>query len=567
MRIAGLNMGATRDGAVRLKDGAAALAVDGHVTVAIAEERLSRRRHDGGGQRGFQYCLDAAGANRENIDMVVVSTCSETAAEDGYAADLLGMVPSKVRAMPSHHLSHACSAFYPSPFDEAVVAVLDNEGNLLGAPAQQRWASRFERSTYFVGHGVELEVLEAADDGLDEAEIGPGEVYRHFTYYLGWPSYVYAGKTMGLAAYGRPRAFGDVQLFRFDEGRLRTNLPNGHDNPIAAVGQFCAEQGIDIGPPRRSAEPLTQRHADIARMVQDCLEEALLAKVRWLHELTGIDNICIAGGVALNCLANRRILVESPFRGLFVPSAPGDTGQCLGNVLYGWHMLAGGERQSTPVPRAHLGRSYAEPEIWAALSRAELDVEEVEDIASTTAELVADGHIVAWCQGRSELGPRALGGRSIVADPRDASMPDYLNLVVKGREPFRPFAPSVLADYASEYFDLPAPAPYMELVASVRPQLRHIVPAVVHVDGTARLQTVSHDNPFAELIGAFHRLTSIPMVLNTSLNLGGEPIVESPADAVDCYLRSTIDRLVIDRYVVRRRTDGPEPGIARWRTR
>ncbi|MBF8185319.1 hypothetical protein ITP53_06125 [Nonomuraea sp. K274] len=565
MRIVGLNMGVTRDGSVRLKDGAAALAVDGHVTVAIAEERLSRRKHDGGARLAFEYCLDTAGATRDDIDMVVVSTCSEEAAEDGYGADLLGMAPSKIHAMPSHHLSHACSAFYPSPFDEAVVVVLDNEGNLLGPPAEQRWNSRFERNTYFVGRGGDVSVLEAADDGLDEAEIGPGEVYRHFTYYLGWPSYVHAGKTMGLSAYGRPGAFGDVRLFRLEDGRLRSSLPNGHDDPIHAIQAFFADQGVDIGPPRRRSEPLTQRHADIARLVQDCLEEALLAKVYWLHAKTGIDNLCLAGGVALNCVANRRLLDESPFRRLFVPFAPGDTGQCVGNALYGWHVLASGARRYDSVPPAQLGRTFAGTEIETALRHAELLVEKVDNTVVETARLVADGHVVAWFQGGSELGPRALGGRSIVADPRDAAMPNYLNLVVKGREPFRPFAPSVLADLADEYFDLATSAPYMELVATVRQPMRHMVPAIVHVDGTARLQTVARGGLYAGLIEAFYALTGIPMVLNTSLNLGGEPIVETPEDAVECFLRSSLDRLVIDQYVVRRRVDSDKPGIARWR--
>ncbi|MGH3939932.1 MAG: carbamoyltransferase family protein [Pseudonocardiaceae bacterium] len=563
-------MGATRDGGVQLKDGAAAFVEDGRLVVAVAEERLSRSTHAGGADLAFRYCLDTAGLMPSDLDMLVISTCSEPASEDGYGAEHFGVAEAKVRAMPSHHLSHAASAFFLSPFEDAAIAVLDNEGNLLGELAPRRWHSRFERNSYFLGEGHDLRQLPEADDGLDESEIGPGEVYRHFTYYLGWPSYVYAGKTMGLAAFGRPGAFGDVPLFTVADGKLHTNLPNGHDEPTSMVRSFCASHGVDLGPPRHPDEVLTQRHADIARLVQDALEEALVEKLTALRQLTGSDNLCLAGGVALNCVANRRILDGTGFRRLFVPSAPGDTGQCLGNAMWGWHVLAGQKRvpyaESAP---AQLGRVYPASEILAAVDSlsSSFEVARSENVVVEAAALVAAGHVIGWFQGGSELGPRALGGRSIVADPRRAAMPDYLNLIVKRRESFRPFAPSVLEHHVSKFFDLPQNAPYMELTAVVLPEVRPVVPAIVHVDGTARLQTVStRSGIYADLIEEFERITGVPMVLNTSFNLGGEPIVETPADAVDCLVRSLLDCLVIGDFIVRRRDLPDTTGFDKWGT-
>ncbi|MDW5327857.1 carbamoyltransferase [Plantactinospora sp. KLBMP9567] len=570
MRILGLNMGVTRDGSVQLKDGAAALVEDGRVVVAVAEERLSRSKHMGGADLAFRYCLDTVGLAPDDLDMLVISTCSEPAAEDGYGAAHFGVAAEKVRAMPSHHLSHAASAFFLSPFEGAAIAVLDNEGNLLGEPAARRWHSRFERNSYYLGQGHDLRRLSDADDGLDESEIGPGEVYRHFTYYLGWRSYVYAGKTMGLAAFGRPGAFGDVPLFTVAGGKLRTKLPNGHDEPTSTVRLFCASHGVDLGPPRRPDEALTQRHADIARLVQDALEEALVAKLRALRQLTGSDNLCLAGGVALNCVANRRILDETGFRRIFVSSAPGDTGQSIGNAMWGWHVLAGQKRfpygESAP---AQLGRVYPASEILAAVRSlpSSFEVGRSENVAAEAAALVAAGYVIGWFQGGSELGPRALGGRSMVADPRRAAMPDYLNLVVKRRESFRPFAPSVLEHQASKFFDLPQNAPYMEFTAAVLPEVRPVVPAIVHIDGTARLQTVpAGSGIYAALIEEFERITGVPMVLNTSFNLGGESIVETPADAVDCFARSLLDRLVIGDFIVRRQGPADTTGFDRWGT-
>jgi len=532
----------------------------------VAEERIARRKHIGGFHRALDYCLSAAGVGLDDLDMLVVSTCAEEPLEDG--CDLgLPIAREKVRAMPSHHLSHAYSAFLTSPFDEAVVMIFDNEGNIVGGRRSPHyWDNRVERNSYYVGRGTELEPLTAADDRLADDELGPGEIYRHFTYFLGWPSYVYAGKTMGLAPYGRRRILDDVQVFRLEAGQIHSLLLNGRETPPASVTALGHASGVPLGPPRSPGEPLTPRHGEIAALVQDELERALIYKAEELYKLTGIKNLCLGGGVALNCVANRRILDDTPFERLYVCSAPGDTGQCLGNAIYGWTRLAGHGR---PAPiRPYLGRRYSRSEIAAAIA-AQGDLvtcERSAQVAADAARLLADSHVIAWFQGGSELGPRALGARSILADPRLFAMGDYLNLVVKGREPFRPYGPSVLAEAAERFFDLPQHSPYMELVGTVRPEMRSRIPAVVHIDGTSRVHTVVEgDSPlFARLLTEFERLTGFPLVLNTSFNMGGEPIVESPEDALRCFLRSELDVLIMDEFIVRRASRPASPGFRRW---
>lgn len=565
MLIAGVNMGRTRAGRP-LKDGAACLLKDGKVIVAGAEERLTRQKYAGGFTRSLDYCLNAAGCGIDDLDMLVVSTCAERPLSDG--CDLgLGIGREKMRSVPSHHLSHAYGAFMTSPFDEAVIIVMDNEGNFLSEREEPvYWSNRVERNSYYVGRGGRIELAPAADDQLDEQEIGPAEVYRHFTYFLGWHSYVYAGKTMGLAPYGLRESFQRLVAFDLSGNTIRSLLRNGRENPSQAILELAAAQGVVIGPPRQIDEAITPRHCDIAALAQHELERALIAKAEALQEQTGIRNLCIAGGVGLNCVANRRILDETSFEKLYVCSAPGDSGQCIGNALYGWTVLAGQPRPTAPFsPRC--GKAYDDTEIIAALSAVQEYVtwKREEDISAKTAMLLADGHVIGWFQGRSELGPRALGGRSILADPRQAAIRDYLNLVVKQREPFRPFAPSILKSEQGLWVDLPQDSPFMDLTCQVSLQMRHKVPAIVHVDGSTRPQTVRDDDgPYAEMIKAFLRLTGVPLVLNTSFNVGGEPIVETPSDAVDCFIRSELDVLVIHDIVVRRKSDSPTPRFLKW---
>lgn len=556
MLIAGVNTGRTRDGALQLKDGAACILRDGEFIVAVAEERLTREKHAGGFERSLQYCLSAAGLEPTDLDMIVVSSCAEEPLEDGYDVGL-PIERTRVRAMPSHHLSHAYTAFMTSPFEEAVVMILDNEGNLLGGRKDSAyWDNRVERNSYFLGSGDQIELIEAADDRLSDDEIGPGEAYRHFTYFLGWHSYVYAGNTMGLASYGRSDAFESLRVFDLESGSIRSLLRNGGSDPAAAVTNLGQASGFPIGPPRSPREAITPRHSDVAAVIQDELERALIYKAKTLYHVTGVKNLCLGGGVALNCVANRKILDCTPFERVYVGPAPSDSGQCLGNALYGWISLAERPRRRGGLS-PFLGRRYSESELMSAISEEETRLSCVRSptIAQDAAGLLAEGHILGWFQGGSELGPRALGARSILADPRQPAMRDYLNLVIKHREPFRPYAPSVLDTDVGRFFDLPQPSLYMELAATASAAVCGTIPAVVHVDNSSRPQTVfrGDHSPFSLLIAEFHRRTGVPMILNTSFNLSGEPIVESPKDAIQCFLRSELDALVMGDLLIRRR--------------
>jgi carbamoyltransferase len=566
MLIAGVNVGRTRERRP-LKDGGACLLNDGRVVVAIAEERLTRQKHAGGFAESLEYCLSAAGVRLSDLDMIVVSSCAEQPLEDGCNIGL-PVDRTRLRAMPSHHLSHAYAAFLTSPFEEAVIMVVDNEGNFItGQPSPIYWNNRVERNSYYIGRGERIERLEAADDALADDEIGPGEVYRHFTYFLGWHSYVYAGNTMGLAPYGRRDAFEDLKVFDLRSGQIHSLLGNGCHDPAKALIDLGRARGLRLGPARSLKEPLTPRHSDLAAVIQHELERALIYKARSLHDLTGVTNLCLGGGVALNCVANRKILDNTPFERLYVCPAPGDSGQCLGNALYGWMHLAGQSHRPAPL-NPYLGRCYLNSELESAIAALGpcLTYVRSADIAEDAAQLVADGHVIGWFQGGSELGPRALGARSILADPRKAAMRDYLNVVVKHRDVFRPFAPSVLQSEVETFFSLPQRSPYMELTGTVVPAMRHRIPAVTHVDGSSRPQTVADDENglFAQLIRAFWRLTGLPLVLNTSFNLDGEPIVESPKDAIDCFLRSELDAVVMGEFIVRRTESSSEPLFLKW---
>ncbi len=566
MMIAGLNMGQTTDGRI-LKDGAACILKDGEIVVAIAEERLTRSKHSGGFSMALQYCLSTLGARVDDLDMVVVSNCAERPLRDGSDVGI-PIDPARIRAMPSHHLSHALAAFATSPFEEALIVVLDNEGNVLEDTLDGTyWGSRVERNSYFLGRAGAVTALQDADDGLDREELGPGEAYRHFTYMLGWNSYVFAGNTMGLASYGQINPFGGVRIFDLKSGKIRCLLANGRKNPAKAVLDLGLSQGVLFGPPRTPQDFLTSRHADIAALIQNEFERALVYKVKHLQERTGITNLCIGGGVALNCVANRKILDMTGIEKIYICPAPGDSGQCVGNAIYGWTNLAGRSLHSKQL-NPHLGKTYSESEIASVIdSYADrLVCRRSQDTPSEAAALIAAGYVIGWFQGGSELGPRALGARSILADARLPAMRDYLNLKVKQREAFRPYAPSVLLSHAQDYFDLPQPSPYMELTATVHNEVRKKISSVTHVDGSSRPQTVLDDSndPFCLLLHSFNRLTGLPLILNTSFNLGGEPIVESPKDAIECLLKSNLDVLVIGDFFVTKKTFTTEPGFYAW---
>ncbi|MFD5480960.1 carbamoyltransferase family protein [Streptomyces hawaiiensis] len=541
MRILGIN--------ALFHDPAAALVIDGRTVAAAEEERFSRRKH---GKRPLPFsawelpeqaaawCLKRAGLRPQDLDAVTYSFDPALArpAEDmglddpwdhlrlTYAREapgflksaLPGLDPGLVRFVP-HHMAHAASSAFAAPdAGNSSVLVLDGRGERASHLAARRVGDR-------------LEALHAQD-----LPHSLGLVYEELTGHLGFLRSCDEFKVMALASHGRPRMRAELR---------RHVYPTG-DGGFHATGvpwhELCAPRGPD--------EPWTQDHADVAASAQAVLEETLLDLVRWLHGRTHDRVLTLAGGVALNCVANTRIAREGPFARVWVQPAAGDAGTALGGALL-LSAVQGDEPQS--MTGADLGREWSDAELGAWLKTAAVPFERPPDIAATVARALADNGIVAWFQGRSEYGPRALGHRSLLAHPGHAGNLERLN-DVKGREQFRPVAPMVLADRAAGLFDGPLPSPYMLFVHDVAPAWRDRIPAVVHVDGTARIQTVDRDSEplVARMLGEFERLTGLPVVVNTSLNTAGRPMVDDPRDALECFGSSPVDLLAIGPYAIRR---------------
>jgi len=437
-----------------------------------------------------------------------------------------------------HHLCHAASSFLVSPFERAAILVVDG-------------ASEAHTATLAIGEGREITVLKriALPHSL-------GQFYASMTAFLGFRPDQDEYIVMGLSAYGEPRFAG---LLREQVLRL---LPDGlfhlntklFDFHLARVRIFLPELERLLGRHRLPGEELTQRHRDVAASAQVVLEDAVLHLARHLHRLTRVENLCLAGGVAYNCVANSRLRRELDYREIYVQPAAGDAGSALGAAL--WLTNRRGGLSHREVMRdVYLGPEFSEEDCRKALSRAGLawDALSEDVLCDRVATELERGRLVFWFQGRMEWGPRALGNRSLLADPRREDMRELINAKVKLRESFRPFAPSVLEERAAEYFDCPSPSPFMLFTAPVLPSAKGIIPAVVHVDGTSRIQTVGRDeNPrFRKLLEAFARKTGVPILLNTSFNVN-EPIVCSPEEAIQCFLRTDVDWLVLGNLLVRR---------------
>ncbi|MET0234385.1 MAG: carbamoyltransferase C-terminal domain-containing protein [Kibdelosporangium sp.] len=554
-------------------DRSACLVSGGEIVVAIEEERLDRIKHSEGflvqghfekitktlPMKAVTYCLDAAGAGIDDLDLVV----GNRPLGDGAIRRILRELPikdkSKVRElpMPAHHLAHAAVAFYPSAFEEAAILVVDQAG------ARYPGTGRIEKHTVFRGTGTEITRLASTDYPVDYSDLSLGLFYDFFTTKLGFITrygtpewgvfdcggYPEAGKTMGLAPYGDPRPDWGTWL-TIDGLDIRAS-----QEELERIWQrVLGEEGGDFDP----ADPLrwqSQFAKDIARKVQDELEVAMLHLAGVVREMTGLDHLCLAGGVTLNSVANERVRAESGFTDVFIPAPAGDSGTAIGAALHGSITLLGGGRPK-PMRNAAFGRSYSRDEVLEALTT----VNEYthtrltwrEAAPADVAELVAGHHVVGWVVGGSEMGPRALGQRSIVADPRHPGMRDYLNEVVKHREVFRPYAPSALVEHAGKWFEFSGESPFMLLVPDVIASCREQVPAITHVDGTARLQTVSaQDTPeYHAMISAFYEKTGVPLVLNTSFNDAGEPIVETPTHALCTFVRTELDYLYIEGLLV-----------------
>jgi carbamoyltransferase len=462
-----------------------------------------------------------------------------------------------------HHLAHVASAYYCSPFDEAMCLTVDGFGD-------------FVSTMMAVGRGNAIEVLDRV-----HFPHSLGLFYTAVTQHLGFLGFGDEYKVMGLAAYGEPslapqvgrmvppRPDGtfalDLRYFRHLSEGVDMTWEDGSPELGLVYTPALAEL---LGPPRRPDEELTQRHKDLAASLQKVYEDRFFALVNALRRRTGLKRLALAGGCAMNSLANGRLFDRTDVEEVYIQSAAGDAGTSLGAALYVHHAVLGAPRNGFVMEHSYWGPAYGEEEIRRALAEAvpgsggrdgawgEIRIETLRDeelLADRTAESIARGDVVGWYQGRSEWGPRALGNRSILADPRRGDMKDILNLKIKRRESFRPFAPSVLEERTGEWFTIDYPDPFMIKVYPIRPEKWPLVPAVTHVDGTGRLQTVSRRaNPrYWQLISAFERRTGVPMVLNTSFN-ENEPIVNTPAEALDCFLRTRMDRLVMGDVVVSR---------------
>jgi carbamoyltransferase len=561
-------------------DAAAALVVDGELVAAAEEERFSRVKHVAGfPAESAAWCLAHAGLSPGDLDHVAVSRDPRANLGAKLRRTITrGVRPSYLKARVrnalrvgtvgaelgcalgtddlraqthnvEHHQAHVASAFFVSPFERAAVLSVDGFGD-------------FASTMLAVGSGSRFEVL---DRVLFPHSLGI--FYTAVTQWLGFPKYGDEGKVMGLAPYGDPEPRLDAmrELVRPHAGLFELGLDHftldsrgvemTWDSGTPTIGRLFSDRFVRaFGPPREPQTELAGLHEDVAAALQTVLEDAYLELVRTLWTRTRTANLCLAGGVALNAVANGRIRPETPFDEIYVQPAAGDSGTAVGAAYYVWHQLLGAPRGFV-MRHAYTGPGYSDDECAAALRAAGLEGERLDDdrLFSEVADRIAAGDVVGWFQGRMEFGPRALGNRSIVVDPRRADMKDVLNARIKHREPFRPFAPSVLAEAVGEWFDQDYPSPFMVLVYSVRSERRHEVPAITHVDGTGRLQTVERDvNPrYHRLIEEFARRTGVPIVLNTSFN-ENEPIVMTPAQAVETFSKTRMDVLVLQNYVVRR---------------
>lgn len=580
-------------------DSAAALVRDGEIVAAAQEERFSRKKHDARfPQAAVAYCLREAGVRLADIDYVVFydkplikfERLLETYlayAPRGFASfvaampvwlkeklflkstlkkELAALGDVKVSRLPpllfaGHHQSHAASAFFPSPFDKAAVLCMDGVGE---------WAT----TSVWLGDGNRLEPKWEID-----FPHSLGLLYSAFTYYTGFKVNSGEYKLMGLAPYGEPRYVDTILRELIDvkpDGTFRLNMRYFN----YATGLTMTNRAFDAlfgGPPRAPESALTQREMDIARSIQEVTEMIVLRLAQTIHRELGCEYLCLAGGVALNCVANGRVLREGPFRDLWIQPAAGDAGGALGAALSVWYEYLDKPRATTGGDRmrgTYLGPRYSDAQIRTALEASGARYRRLrpDALIEEVAALLAEEKVVGWFQGRMEFGPRALGARSIIGDPRSPRMQSVMNLKIKYRESFRPFAPAVLAERVSDYFDLDRASPYMLLVAPIKASHRIVmtsaqqklfgierlnvprstIPAITHVDYSARVQTVhAETHPvFHALIEAFERRTGCGVLVNTSFNVRGEPIVNTPEDAYRCFMRTEMDYLVIENYLL-----------------
>ena len=554
-------------------DSAAALLKDGHVIAAVEEERFSRKKFDDDfPYKSIQWCMDEVGITPDQINSVAFYDKPILKFErllDNYIAvaprglySFLDVIPKWIHKrlwikndikkalkgfkgeiiFPEHHLSHAAHAFYTSPFEESAILTIDGVG---------------EWSTTSYGHASNDSIKITNDIRWPHSL---GLFYSAFTYFLGFKVNEGEYKLMGLSSYGKPKYYDLIMENLIDvknDGSIHLNMEYfafTYDKVMTSK-KFSKLFGIE---PKTKDEKTLQIHFDIGASAQKVLEDVILKMVNHIHTKTKMKNICIGGGVALNGVANYKILKESPFENIHIPPSPGDAGSAVGAAQYLYYVYHKNSKNSfknnTQLIRenVYVGPSFSNKQIIEYLDLKKISYQSFDrdSLLKTTAQLIADGNVVGWYQGKMEWGPRALGNRSILADPRRADMKDILNAKIKHRESFRPFAPSILEEYAGEYFEIDVASPYMLMVVPVKKPKD--IPAVTHVDGTGRLQTVSKDtNPlYYDLISEFKRITGIPVIINTSMNVMGEPIVNTPEEAHQMIVKTDMDYIVMGNNIV-----------------
>lgn len=566
-------------------DSSAAIFKDGIMIAATEEERFRRVKHWAGfPSQAIAFCLEEAGVALDELDHIaigrnpsakfwkkVVFACLHPAIgfdaitnrlsnarkvnslEEAFVASFPGSDKAIIRGkihQVEHHRAHLASTFFASPYQEAALLSIDGSGD-------------FTTTMTGVGRGNQIEVLESID-----FPHSVGIFYTAITQFLGFPYYGDEYKVMGLAPYGKPNLTREVEkLIEFTaDGLFRLNLSyfratksgviSYGDDHIPHVDRLYSDKMEELfGKPREKSAPLLQHHKDLAASAQRVTERLIFHLLTHLHERTGMKEVCIAGGVAQNSVANGKITRNTPFKSVYIPSAGHDAGISMGSALYVYNQVLG-EPRKPPIWSAYTGSQFSDDTIETYLKSRGITYKKYEDevLYDMVTDCLIDSGVVGWFSGRAEFGPRALGARSILADPRRLDAKDLLNEKIKRRESFRPFAPSILKEYVKEYFEIDGVAPFMEKVFPIRPEKQSEIPAVTHVDGTGRLQSVDADvSPrYYRLIDCFRSKTGVPILLNTSFN-ENEPIVNSPEHALDCYLRTQMDMLVLGNCVVSRK--------------
>ncbi len=588
-------------------DSAACLVRDGEIVCAVQEERFTRKKHDADFPvNSVNWCLKEAGIKAKDLDLVIFYDKPFVKFERILETYLM-YAPSGIRqfiqAMPlwlkqklwipdlirkeldyqgkvlfsEHHLSHASSAFYPSPFKEAAFLTMDGVGE-------------WDTASFGIGKDNDIEILYSLN-----FPHSLGLLYSAFTYFAGFKVNSGEYKLMGLAPYGEPK-YADKILDKLidlkEDGSFKMDMRYfGYCNGLRMTNRRFEK--LFGGPPRKPESKITQRDMDIAASIQNVTEEIMLKMARHVHKVTGQDRLCLAGGVALNCVGNGRILREGPFKEIWIQPASGDAGASLGAALLAWHKYLGKKRDADGINDSQkaslLGPSFSDEEIESFLQREGVSYRKLsfQELPRVVADLVTQEKVIGWFQGRMEFGPRALGSRSIIGDARSQEMQSKMNLKIKYRESFRPFAPTVLREKAGEWFELDKESPYMLLVSPVKEDKRtdidakdlsvrgfeklkvnrSRIPAVTHVDFSARIQTVKRqDNPvYYDTIYKLNELTGCPLLINTSFNVRGEPLVCSPQDAYRCFMRTEMDYLVLGSFLLDKNVQKPLENDIKWK--